>query len=412
MWRPEDEILLQRLEDESAAEALFRWLVGGSSEVLSARASGLVGELRKLPGGAEAVAAALAGDVERLAAFIDRLVLRELRPELLHHLALFHRRAALALESAAPEPAATAWVRSLAAWLALAEERTYLTRLEDAVLGADAQRPGRAVAIPPEQVPLEIAADIARRAEASARDLAPPGRAALAALARIDDAARLAGVPAESARRVHAAAERLRNGAIESALAVIAEALDEANVRGELATSGPTLLLRAIPVWTWTSNDEAVEHFVVDRIDKVGWELHRAKNWDALRYMLDPFRPIFEALARRIEADPSRISYAAGCAQMFVFLSEVERISAQRLLLAERAVKVCPTHRNGRVVLAAALCEQALEAMRTMSLFAARRDIDFVEKLLERAESLHPQTTDLPEAKRVFERVKRSSIKL
>ena len=51
------------------------------------------------------------------------------------------------------------------------------------------------------------------------------------------------------------------------------EGLDEANVRGELATTGRTLLLRAVSVWTWTSNDEAVEHFVVDRVDKIGWEL-------------------------------------------------------------------------------------------------------------------------------------------
>ena len=104
---------------------------------------GLIGELRELRSsfgsGTEVVTGALAGDIERLARFVEGLVLRELPPALLHHLALFHRRVALALESDSPDAAANAWVRSLAAWLALAEERSYLVRLEAAVLGTDAE---------------------------------------------------------------------------------------------------------------------------------------------------------------------------------------------------------------------------------------------------------------------------------
>ena len=55
--------------------------------------------------------------------FIDALAMTSCPPELLHHLALFHAKAATVLEHTVPESAATAWVRSLAAWLALAEER-------------------------------------------------------------------------------------------------------------------------------------------------------------------------------------------------------------------------------------------------------------------------------------------------
>jgi hypothetical protein len=428
-WRVEDEILLQRLEDEVLVERLFAFLVGvgappssSATEVASAprlhpRAGGLIGELRKLPSGSDAVAAALAGagDIERLARFVDALAMSSCPPELLHHLALFHAKAAVALEQRAPEAAATAWVRSLGAWLALAQERVYLARLEEAVLGDVSQRSRSAdVSLPPERAPLEVIADVARRAESVARDLAPSGKAALLALARTDEAARVGGVPpeAEAARRVRVEAARRRNAAIEAALAVIGEGLDEANVRGELASSGRILLLRAISVWTWTSNDEAVEHFVVERLDKIGWELYRARSWDALRYLLDPFRPMFDSLAARIERDPTQIAYAAACAQMFVFLAEVERSLEQKLEMAERAVRVCPTHRNGRLVLASVLCHQAMEAMRGMILVAQRKDIERLEKLLDRAESLYPQASELSEAKAMLQRVKKGRIAL
>lgn len=430
-WRVEDEILLQRLEDEVLVERLFAFFVGSHekqsrssdhrsndrgrsvSSVLPPRAAGLIAEIRRLPSGAEMVAATLAedGDVARLARFIDALAMTSCPPELLHHLALFHAKAATVLEHTVPESAATAWVRSLAAWLALAEERTYLARLQEAVLGGVAQHARAAdVSIPPERAPLELVADVARRAESAARDLAPPGKAALLALARTDEAARMAGVSPVAARTARVEAERRRNAAIEAALAAIGEGLDEANVRGELASSGRVLLLRAISVWSWTSNDEAVEHFVVDRLDKIGWELYRARDWDSLRYLLDPFRPMFDSLAARIERDPTQIAYAAGCAQMFVFLSEVERSLTQKIEMAERAVRICPTHRNGRLVLAAVLCAHALEAMRTMVVFAQKKDVERIESLLERVESLYPQTSDLPRAKEMLERVKKGRI--
>jgi hypothetical protein len=378
---------------------------------LHPRASGLLSEVRRVPSGTEAVAAALGGDIARLARFIDGLVMKDCSPELLHHLALFHAKAAVALEATAPESAATAWVRSLAAWLALSEERAYLAHLEDSVLGVAGRRGASSDAgIPPERAPLELVANVARRAEETARDLGSPGRAALLALARIDEAARLAGASPTAAHRARAEAERRRNGAIEAALAVIGDGLDEASVRGELASSGGVLLLRAISVWTWTSNDEAVEHFVVDRIDKIGWELYRARNWNALRYLLDPFRPMFDSLAARIERDPTQLAYAAACAQMFVFMAEVELDAQKKLETAERAVVICPIHRNGRLVLASVLCDQAMEAMRAMVLFARREELARVEALLERVEALYPQTRDLPEAKGMLDRVKKGRL--
>jgi hypothetical protein len=119
---------------------------------------------------------------------------------------------------------------------------------------------------------------------------------------------------------------------------------------------------------------------------------------------------MFEQLAARIEQDPSRIAYAAGCAQMFVFLSEVDRYAPSKLAMAERAVKICPTHRNGRLVLASVLCAQAMDAMRGIGVFARKGELERIEALLGRAEGLYPQTSDLPEARRMLERVKRKRI--
>lgn len=445
-WRIEDQDLLQRLEDEAVVEALFDALVPSEPPPavaepaprdrsllagrLHPRAAGLVAELRRLPEGAAVVAAFMAeGDLAPLSRVIGGLAeethprvdverqherfvrtLTEGSPELLHHLALFHAEVAIALEQSDPDAAATFWSHSLAAWLALSEERTYLAHLSEAVLG-DAARKGRAAEVlPPERAPLELVGEMARRAEASARELGPAGRAALLALARTDEAARVAGAPPEMARRVGAEAERRRNAAIEAALAVIDEGLDEANARGELGSSGRALLLRAVPVWSWTSRDVAVEQFIVDRVDEIGWELYRARAWDELRLLLAPFRPMFDSLAERIERDPSQLAYAAVCAQMFVFQAEVAPYIPQRRELAERAVEICPTHRNGRHILASVLCEEAIEATRGMVLFAKRHEVGHVRWMIERAEALSPHASELPEAKRMLERVERGRL--
>ncbi len=412
-WRAEDDALLERLEAENLLERLFAHHVGVAAPHMKPphpRAAGLVTSARKTPGGEDAVQAALGGDVVRLVRFIEAPPMKGKPPELLHHLALYFHKVASALEGIAPEAAANAWMRSLAAWLALAEERAYLSRLEEAVLG-DAQRSkAQSAAIPPERMPLEVVAEIAKRAEATARDLAPAGRAALLALSWIDNAARLASAPEESAKRARFEAERRRNAAIDAAVGVIGEALDDANVRGELAAQGRNILLRAMDVWTWSGNDEAVEQFVVDKLGTVGWELYRARSWDALKYLLEPFAPLIESLASRIEKDPTKIAFSAPCAQMYVFLSEVESFAARKLMYAERAVRLCPTHRNGRLVLAAILCDQAIETMRSMVVIARKAELDRVAQMVERAEKLYPQATELPEAKGMLERVRKGRI--
>ena len=403
-WRDQDEGLLQRLCDEDAFERLFAFMIQGSPAVPAApRAAGLVAELRRRPGGVSVVDG---GDTATLARFVNALVLRECAPQLLHHLALFHGSAAVALEERAPDLAATAWVRSLAAWLALGEQRTYLVELTAAVVsGRDART--AAATLAPEQIPLELVADIAERASNAARGLAPPGRAALLALARTEEAGRLAGAPADTVKSTRKEAERRRTAAIETALGPVREALDDASIRGELATAGPGLLARTLDVWTWSTRDAAVETFTVERIETIGWELYRARSWDALRALLAPFHTLIESLATRIERDPAHLAYASVCAQMFVFWAEVET-APRKIELAERAVKVCPTHRNGRLVLSSFLGDQVLAMMRTMVVSARTEDVERAASVIARIEKLYPQARVLPEVQAMLERVKKS----
>jgi hypothetical protein len=415
VWRPEDEALLGRLEDELVLSRLFQHHVGNlaARSVPHPRAAGLIAAARALPGGDVAVRAALDGDVTKLARLVEAPPMGARPPEMLHHIALYYGRVASVLEGVFPDAAANGWMRSLAAWLALGEERTYLAELEDAILGdARKAKDKTGVLIPPERVPLEVVADLGKRAESTSRDLAPAGRAALLALSWVGEAGRIGGVPEAVTRRALQAAERWRNAALDAALAVIGEALDEANMRGELTTGGRAILLRALDVWVWSANDEAVEQFVIDRLATVGWELYRARAWDGLRFTFFPFRPMIDHMARRIENDPTKIAFAAPCAQMFVFLTDMEQSLMTKHELAERAVRLCPSHRNGRLNLASLLVDQALASMRQMVLFARKDELERVEALLVRAETLYPQSSELPEAKAMLERVKRGRISL
>lgn len=411
-WRPEDEALLRRLEDSRIVEQLFDALAARARAAeeapeaaprLPARAAGLIACLRREPVAEDVVRRAADGDVSGVARLVGSLPLERCAPELVHHLALFHAKLAAELARDRPEAAADAWLASLSAWIVLAGERRYLEDLERRVVGPAGH--GGHPPLGAAAVPIRVVGEIARRAEAGARGLDLPGRAALLALARVDEAIRSVDPAIAGAVRIEAT--RRRNAAIESALAPIAEALDDVTARGELAKSGGVVLLQAIAVWTWTTEDEAVEHFVVDRIGAIAWELYRAKGWDALRYLLDPFRSMFERLARRIETDPGAIAYASGCAQMFVFLAELEPSLSSRIALAERAVAICPTHRNGRLVLASFCRERAVAIMEKMVVFAPRTELERAEALLERAEAIHPEPGELAAAKAMLERVRR-----
>jgi hypothetical protein len=380
---------------------------------LHPRAAGLVASVRGVAKAGhtpaeQAIRAAESGDIAPLARFVEAPFDDSRPPPLLHHFAIYFAKVATALEPVAPEAAANAWMRSLAAWLALGRERAYLTGLENAILGATAG--ARARASTPFRMAADVIADLGKRADAASRDLAPRGRAALLALAWAREAARLGGLDPTEAKPHLDAARRQRDSALDASLAIVDDAIADANARGEQV--GRATLERAIHVWLWSDQDEAVEHFAVDRLGPVGWDLYRARRWDDLRNFLHPFRPMIDHLAARILRDPTQLAYAAACAQMYVFLSDVEPFFVTKMALAEQAVRVCPTHRNGRLILAGLLCERARRELNAMALFVRREEILRIEAEVERAEQLYPQSSELAQTKALLSTIKNGRIKI
>ena len=396
MWRKEDEDLLARLENEELLAGLVRHHAGAAAVRIRVhpRAAGLVESARALPGGEEA-----SREIAAFVRFLEAPPMSTKPPELLHHLALYFDTIGRALAVLAPDAASNAWMRSLAAWIALSAHPSYLKDLSKGILGADAKKD---IAIDPTTEMLE---GLTQRAVAGARDLTAEGRASLNVLAWAHESLRIAGV--NEAPAVTRAAERGRNAALDTVLGTIAENLEEANMRGELAKAGPAIVGRVIAVWEWSGYDSHVEHFAVERVAPIAWEMYRARQWDNLRRLIDPFWPLTESLAARIKRDPSEIAYAAPCAQMYVFFSDVERADARKMELAEKYLVICPTHRNGRLTVASLLCHRAQGIMAMPSVFGKAEQIQTVEALVARAEKLYPQTGELPKTKQSLETFKK-----
>jgi hypothetical protein len=403
MWRHEDAALLARLEDELLLRRLWR-SQAGSAEPPHPRAAGMLGLARRLPGGAEAVTAALKGDLTALLALLQPARFEGYPPALLHHVALYFSSVAGAIATASPDAAVQARVRSMAAWLALGEEKRYLRALAAAVAAPAVRDPDldRAAA----EAPLALLADLGRLAREGARDRTLAARSALRALGRAAEACTIAGCAPAVVKSIVRRAESLRAAAIDEALSPLLEAMAEASARGDLAESGPDLLARVAGVWRWADEDEGVERFAIEQTTPIAWEVYRASRWPELRRLLDPITPLIDRLARRIESDPSKIAYAAPCAQMFVFRSEANPSVDRQLELAERSIKLCPTHRNGRLILAHLLCDQAMRMLEG-PVWITPADCDRAAAHLSRAGSLYPDSKALPPAQAKLDEVRR-----
>lgn len=409
-WRAEDDALLVRLEDESVLDAVFRRHVGPARTdvALPARASGLITSARSVVDGSAAVAQALAGDPGPLAELLASSSLKGAPPRYLHHLALYWAAVADARSDHAADSAAVAWARSATAWLALAEEATYLTSLTAAVLGAGAPSEGSDEAV---ARPLTLLiADLAARADAAARSLEPTGQAALSALRSVTERIASSALSSTTRARLGRDADRARARAVDAALARVAEALDDVDARGRTAEESALLLARVDGIWRWSGHDPSVPPFLLERLAPVAWDIYRTRDKDKLRALMDPHRAMIEAYASRVEVDPELLAYAAACAQMFVFFSDVATTVPSKLTMAERAVKVCPTHRNGRVILAALLCDTALAAIQKLGLVTSRQEIERIQSILDRAARVHPETSGLADAQAELDTARRTKI--
>lgn len=416
MWRADDEALLQRLENEELLAALWRDLLAPPEHYEMPvrelpppphrRASGMIALIRESAEGERAAQHALDGDRSALHALMTPKSMAALRPPLLHHLALFHS----AIGRAAPTAsrACDAYVRSAAAWIALGAEGTYLPGLVSAVAG-DALGDGEQAEIV-RTTPLAHLRKLADMGRVGAGERSRDAQLALRVLSQIDRAIQLSGTrehKTRSGQGVHRRRKppiveearqecrRLRLGILDDALSALADGLDVATGQSPNAEH-MKLLDEVVETWEWADRDFEVERFLVERAMPIGWELYNARRWDMLRRMTGVVRPVVDSLVERVANDPAMLPYAARAAQMLVFRAEMEPRLADQITAAKRAVEICPTHRNGRLVYSDMLAERALVALRAdgliprrASLDAAKRDVELALSLWKNGKRLH-----------------------
>lgn len=410
---PEDAALLEELEDELVAARLY---AAHDVEVPQAagamkRAAGLVAHLRRMEGGSDAVARVIGGgDAGReLRSLLHRDDLRGAAPGFLHHLAIFFDRVANAAARPPSGDASTrarsaarrdtyldARTRSTAAFIALSAERRYLTTYARRVVGdaiANVDLEATALGIVVEWVDL-----LAKSARDGARVLSSESELALAALARARVASQMSGADEKTQAQFVRRATSARMGAIDDALAPLLDALAEARVREAPVRELVTIFAKVHATWVWSGGDDAVERFAVDGVTDFCWEIRRKHDLSGIGLLLAPCIPLYESLAHRIETDPQHhIGYASKCAQIYCFRSDAETESDRELAFAERAVKLCSTHRNGRATVAHILCNRAIAKLSTP--LVSRSMIEAAKRDVARAEELWPSSGRLAVAK-------------
>ncbi len=411
-WRDEDERVLARLEDEAASATLWRAQAPVGAPAPPRGAWALAAAARVLADGVRAVAAAARGDSRDLRELLLVASYAGKPGPFLHASAVYFDRLASAYEETPgpdrtgqaqqEEAGAAARTRSMAAWLSLAEEATYLDALgrrlaHGAAEPSEAAHMARAAA-------LAFFGDLAARARSGAAELDASGGRALATLERVGDACKLAGLESASTRTYLARAERERASAIDAALAPAMDEIMDLKAREDGAESAWPAFERVRQVWEWSGRDQAVEQFAIDQITDFAWDLYKKSRWTDLSALLAPAVPLFESLEQRILRDPvGQLAYAAGCAQTLVFRSDVEKNASREWAYAERALALCPSHRNGRQTMAHLCCHRALRTLQEATFLTAAADIAGAAVLLERAAALFPDCRALPGAKAALE---------
>jgi hypothetical protein len=409
MWRPDDQQLLERLEERSVMRALWRRMSRGAPPP-SERAAGLVHLLRQTEEGARAVEQALEGELELLVALTRPRRYDGLRPTLIHHLALWHH----AVARAAPpdSEAEEAWLHALAAWTALATEATYLRALAEAVAGDAVSSADReAVAL---GAPSRLLAELEAIGLEGAASLSNTTALALRVFARVPEALARCGATHDTshpiAREAHPLARearRRRRTLVDAAMEPVHHALEEAQAKGQPGEPHLAAFAAAVRVWRFTAHNLELERFVLDQVIPIAWELYNHKHWSLLRRLDQTIAAVVDALAKRLGQDPELVAYASRVAQMLVFRAELEARFETQLEIAERALALCDTHRNGRLVCADLLSERALRRIETAPLWDRKRAALEARVDTRRAESLFP---GLDRTKRAKEAIAREGV--
>lgn len=398
MWRPEDDALLRRVEDELLLDVVWQAQAGAprsaSAEAPTDRAGGMFELVRASEEGHRLLAQALTGRAGPLVAWLESSPVEAHPPALLHHLGLYFERLGRVLEGVKVESSASAYLRSLACFLALGAEREYLAALARRILGpqaknVDPERSSQAFVLSRIDE-LGARAELGANAQAgvAGRAALDASKAAMVALAQGERAVAMAALPAPYREPIVRHLSRVRASAVDSALQRLTEELDAATARNATAEARFHILLGAVAVWAWSYYDETVETFALERAEPLAWELRRAKSWKALRTLYVQLRPLVQTLASRIEADRSKVAWAALAAQGFVFLADCSEVLSEQILLCERALVVCPNHPNAKSVLAWYLATDALQ--RLESGLPAGAALDEIRAIYARAKAMDP----------------------
>lgn len=404
MWRPDDQQLLERLEERTVMRALWRRMSRGAPPP-SERAAGLVHLLRQTDEGARAVEQALEGELELLVALTRPRRYDGLRPTLVHHLALWHH----AVARAAPPDAEAeeAWLHALAAWTALATEATYLRSLAEAVAGDAVPAVDReAVAL---GAPSRLLAELEALGLEGAASLSDTTALGLRVLSRVPEALARCGTTQDTlaSHPLAREAKRRRRALVDAAMEPVHLALEEAQAKGQPGEPHLAAFASAVRVWRFTAHDLELERFVLDQVLPIAWELYNHKHWSLLRRLDQTLAAVVDALANRLGQDPELVAYASRVAQMLVFRAELEGRFETQLEIAERALALCDTHRNGRLVCADLLSERALRRIETAPLWDRKRAALEARVDTRRAESLFP---GLDRTKRAKEAIAREGV--
>ena len=407
VWRQEEQALLERLENEVLLEKVWHDLAGAECPAPHPRAAGLFALLRELPMGSEAAEAALGGDRNALRALMRPTRVFELRPALLHHLALIHGDAAAVLPPSEIS-AVDGYLYAVGCWLALGAQSQYLHRLARKVVGTEFKTAELDDAV--EEAPLHLLRGLVRTAKTCAGERAAATRLALRVLNRVEEAIEIAGIAEHpSGGRVRHIAQAMREEVFDELLAPHRVALDEAGAQGAPDDRVVQLIADVAALWRWADEDVLVERFIVRRAPPISWELYNSKRYPTLRRLNAHIQPVVDRMAIRVESDPAEFAYASSTAQLLVFRAELDPKFDNQLAWARRAVAICATHRNGRLVYADLLAERALRTLQRAPVFGRGRARAAAREDVVKAMELWPE---LPRVNEAAAALRREGVKI
>lgn len=411
-WRSADELVFTRLKEQRALQALWAleavpgqpW-VGGKG----VRGARLIRELSQELQAADAVQRALQGFAQDLSALLAGPFLG--RPASLRHAAAVFAgkvadswesrlRSSAAAEASADERAQLegAWerwlsnrIREQSLWLSLAKEKEYFEQIAKRLGLAKAELSvAERIHAPMVTLTLKAADEQVRQSHF--------GTLCFGALARLDDAVRRQQLPSDVVQAFCEQLDQRVYRVIDQSLESLRDAFTEARAADAGVGAAEELSAKLRALWLWTGRSMHVEVFALEQLSPVAWHLSRAKDMPRLRRILAPSIELLFSMEARILREPVELlARAAICAEMLLFWAGVEQPPGEYTALVERALRVCPGHRNARQAMAQILCERAKTRLNFANAANHRNCIQEAAKLLEDARGLFPSCRNVEE---------------